>query len=783
LPTFATEANALAVDVNSDAANAAASAAAAIAASGASKWVSGTTYAEGVVVWSPTTYFIYRRKSAGAGTTDPASDTANWALVGGSLATPLSVVGNSSAGAEIRLPEDTDNGSNYVAIKAPDSISANATLTAPAVTDTLATIGTAQVFTAAQTFRAANAIRSEAASTQDAIVIAGRAGGTNSYAVTLAPTTLSSNTTLTLPNATDTVAVIGTAQTFTAAQTFRAANAIRSEAASTQDAVVIAGRAGGTSSYAATITPTTLTASRTITLPNADINFSTGLGVANGGTGTTTLTANNVILGNGTSAVQFVAPGTSGNVLTSNGTTWSSAPAVTLAGNNAFTGANTFYNGTGQTFGTATSTQDGIILAGRSGGTLSYRATITPTTLTASRTLTLPDVSGTFLTTGTAVTVAQGGTGATTLTANNVILGNGTSAVQFVAPGTNGNVLTSNGTTWTSAAAPTSVTGQTDSATPFETSLGSGAGSSNTGVNNTFIGYQAGNGVTSGTDNVALGYQALTIGVGATENVAIGSKALDSGNGCARNVAVGYAALQAVTTGSYNTTAGWFSLYSNTANNNTAFGYLTGYNNSTGTDNTYIGYYAGSATYSGGTAITTGTSNTLIGAGADANSASATNQIVIGSKLVGVGDSSVTIGSNAGKIYNYYTVNATWTQTSDGTMKNIVGPDTLGLSFIKRLNPIKYTWKPRNELPQDHPYYNPVNPVDTKTVIHGFVAQEVKAALDAEGCTTFNGWDQGPDGIQAISREMFISPLVKAVQELSDKIEAMQNEIDQLKAS
>lgn len=49
--------------------------------------------------------------------------------------------------------------------------------------------------------------------------------------------------------------------------------------------------------------------------------------------------------------------------------------------------------------------------------------------------------------------VANGGTGATSLTANNVILGNGTSAVQLVAPGTNGNVLTSNGTTWTSAAA------------------------------------------------------------------------------------------------------------------------------------------------------------------------------------------------------------------------------------------------------------------------------------------------------------------------------------------
>ena len=48
--------------------------------------------------------------------------------------------------------------------------------------------------------------------------------------------------------------------------------------------------------------------------------------------------------------------------------------------------------------------------------------------------------------------VDQGGTGLTTLTANNVILGNGASNPTFVAPGTNGNVLVSNGSTWTSAA-------------------------------------------------------------------------------------------------------------------------------------------------------------------------------------------------------------------------------------------------------------------------------------------------------------------------------------------
>lgn len=48
-----------------------------------------------------------------------------------SPATPFSVIGNSTAGSEIRLPEDTDNGSNYVALKAPNSLASNLTLTLP----------------------------------------------------------------------------------------------------------------------------------------------------------------------------------------------------------------------------------------------------------------------------------------------------------------------------------------------------------------------------------------------------------------------------------------------------------------------------------------------------------------------------------------------------------------------------------------------------------------------------------------------------------------------------
>jgi hypothetical protein len=52
---------------------------------------------------------------------------------------------------------------------------------------------------------------------------------------------------------------------------------------------------------------------------------------------------------------------------------------------------------------------------------------------------------------GTTIAVANGGTGATTLSANGILIGNGTSAVTTVAPSTNGNVLTSNGTSWISS--------------------------------------------------------------------------------------------------------------------------------------------------------------------------------------------------------------------------------------------------------------------------------------------------------------------------------------------
>jgi hypothetical protein len=117
---------------------------------------------------------------------------------------------------------------------------------------------------------------------------------------------------------------------------------------------------------------------------------------------------------NGTNYVGFMAPasiasnvqwtlpsadGTANQVLSTNGSgvlSWASGGNVSTSANNAFTGANTFYNATGQTFGTATSSEDGIVIAGRAGGSSSYRVTLTPGTLTASRTATFPDASTTI---------------------------------------------------------------------------------------------------------------------------------------------------------------------------------------------------------------------------------------------------------------------------------------------------------------------------------------------------------------------------------------------------
>lgn len=176
----------------------------------------------------------------------------------------------------------------------------------------------------------------------------------------------------------------------------------------------------------------------------------------NGFTGAVVLTTTDVAQGTNLYFTQAaargsVSAGTGISYNSTSGVITNSAPdqtvALTGAGTTTITGTypNFTITSNDSTVGTVTSvggtgTVNGLTLIGTvtTNGSLTLGGTLSGVNLASQVTGTLP--------------VANGGTGAATLTANSVLLGNGTSAVQAVSPGTSGNILKSNGTTWESSA-------------------------------------------------------------------------------------------------------------------------------------------------------------------------------------------------------------------------------------------------------------------------------------------------------------------------------------------
>lgn len=271
--------------------------------------------------------------------------------------------------------------------------------------------------------------------------------------------------------------------------------------------------------------------------------------------------------------------------------------------------------------------------------------------------------------------------------------------------------------------------GQTQNVSPFETALGFEAGNANTGVNNTYMGYQAGRIITGGTNNVVMGYQALDASTIPASSVIIGATAAGSTTSSSQNVVIGHSAAGTTTalgadnvlvgfdtgrtltgtsnvfigstsgnnatsvTGAIGIGVGCFGAITSaaagavavgnqalgsltTGANNTAIGNLAGTILTTGANNTCLGANAGKT-------MTTALLNTFIGSNAGANTTGGTNTIVGGTanSLLTTGFANTLIGVGAGSNLttgNNNTIIGNFTMPASSSSNYVVLADGVG---------------------------------------------------------------------------------------------------------
>jgi len=136
------------------------------------------------------------------------------------------------------------------------------------------------------------------------------------------------------------------------------------------------------------------------------------------------------------------------------------------------------------------------------------------------------------------------------------------------------------------------------------------------------------------------------------------------------------------------------------------------------------------------------------------------------------------LGSSTRRWAAIFSVNSL--NTSDKNLKNSIADSDLGLSFINKLRPVSYKW---NQIKGEN--------LDTKTH-YGFIAQEIETALISENKTlndfagVYKPDDYKEDGTgeaMGIQTNDILSPLVKAVQELSNKVQQLETKVAALETA
>jgi hypothetical protein len=504
-------------------------------------------------------------------------------------------------------------------------------------------------------------------------------------------------------------------------------------------------------------TPSSGTATNLTGLP-----LSTGvtgtLPVANGGTGTATpsiVAGTNVTVtgtwpnqtiaasgggGSGTVTSVDVSGGTTG--LTTSGGPVTTTGTITLAGTLAVANG-----GTGQT-----SYTDGQLLIGNSTGN-----TLTKATLTAGTNVTITNAAG-------AITIAASGGGASSATPTV----EGTVYGKMVSSSTATTALGYNALVNNTGARNTAVGWNAAPATGAGadlTAIGKEALASNTSGNyNVAVGgndagtFSALVSNTTGIRNVAVGNGALGKNTTSSDNVAVGHQALLSYTSAdGTNTAVGYKANTANVSGNANTAVGWQSLYQQTSGyNNTGTGWQSLPDLTTGLNNTAFGAYAGRS-------LTSGAGCIFIGYNNNASSAASDSEFVISTaSITGKGNSTAFISPNGGGVYQGNN-SSSWSTTSDQRLKKNIADNNDGLDKINSIQVRNFEYRLPEEVTE-----LPQNQAVQKTGIQlGVIAQELQAVLP--DCVKTES-----TGVMTVDQDNLTWYLINAVKELTARVKQLE---------
>jgi hypothetical protein len=259
-------------------------------------------------------------------------------------------------------------------------------------------------------------------------------------------------------------------------------------------------------------------------------------------------------------------------------------------------------------------------------------------------------------------------------------------------------------------------------------------------------------------------------------SVAVGYKAYAG----SASTTIGYNSGKA-SSGGYNCILGSFCGSAITSGNgNCIVGANTALALTSGTNNTFLGVSTGGTT-------TTQSNNTVVGyynVATDTSSVARTNCSILGANIRGVlsGDNQVQIGDSSTTVYTYATATR-----SDARDKADIQDTTLGLEFINDIKPRMFRWDYRDDYKEDVIDENqnitttilPKDGSKKRTRLHqGVIAQEVKETMEKLGID-FPGYQdstiKGGTDVLHINYTEFIAPLIKAIQELTARVQALES--------